>query len=249
MTSIAIAGLGQIGGSLRLAIRKAYPSVRLFGADSSPAVRRLPPVDLLILACPVPDILALLGEMPCWKRLPVMVTDVGSVKRPVVQAMARLPRAVSWIGGHPLAGSEKPTPRADLFRGATWVLTKEHRGNVSAVSRLVKAMGARPVTVDAGRHDRILARTSHLPYLVACALVRSAVAEGISPAELRLLSAGGWRDMTRLALSNPAMAGGYVKANAAEVSQALNALRRELTGFDMRKLRKSQALARHVRRP
>ncbi len=238
--------MGQIGGSLAKAIRKTDPSVRLFGADSSPAVRRLPPVDLLILACPVPAILALLGEMPRWKRLPRAVTDVGSVKRPVVQAMARLPRSVSWIGGHPLAGSENPSSRADLFRGATWVLTQEHRGDVSGVARLLKALGAKPVTVEAARHDRVLARTSHLPYLVACALVRSAVAEGIPARDLRLLSAGGWRDMTRLALSNPKMAGGYVQANAGEVSRALNALVRTLRRQD-RPWGNIQALARRAR--
>jgi len=212
-------------------------------------------VDLLLLACPVPDILTLLNEMPRWKRLPALVTDVGSVKGPVVRAMAKLPRSVAWIGGHPLAGSEKPAPRADLFQGATWVFTKEHRGQVASVARLARAIGAKPVTVAASRHDRVLARTSHLPYLVACAMVRSAVAEGISPAELRLLSAGGWRDMTRLALSNPKMAGGYVRANATEVSRALNALRRELAALDRscprlaRMLLKSRTLAQHARRP
>ena len=93
--SVAIAGLGQIGGSLRLAIRKAAPSLRVVGADSSGAVRKLPPVDLLVLACPMPAILALLAELPRWKRLPSAGTDVGSVKLAVVRAMARLARSVS----------------------------------------------------------------------------------------------------------------------------------------------------------
>ena len=238
--SLALFGLGQIGGSIALGLRRKTFS--LYGFDPDPAARRAArrsglfervlgeasgcDADLLLLACPMTPLLDLLERMRGWKRLPRALTDVGSVKTPVVAAMRRLPAGVSWIGGHPLAGTEGrgwAAASADRFRGATWVLTREHRGDGIRlqVSRLVKALGARPATLDAARHDRILARTSHLPYLVSCALVASARAEGLTPTDLGRFSGGGWRDMTRLARSDPRMALGYVRANAAEVNRAL----------------------------
>ena len=229
--TVGISGLGQIGGSLARALKAhgirvhaADPRVRRLGAVRS--AKLLPPVDLLILACPMPEILNLLVQMRHWPHLPLAVTDVGSVKAPVVEALRRLPKEVAWIGGHPLAGTEGSgwaSSNPDLFKGATWVLTREHRGSgiTAKVGRLVRALGASPAFLTAKRHDRILARTSHAPYLVSCALVQAALADGIRPAELRRFSAGGWRDMTRLALSNPIMAKGYVLANRCEVATAL----------------------------
>jgi prephenate dehydrogenase len=128
------------------------------------------------------------------------------------------------------------------------VLTKEHRGSgiPLKMGRLVLALGAKPATLTAARHDRILARTSHAPYLVSCALVKAALADGIRPAELRRFSAGGWLDMTRLATSNQEMAVGYVQANQREVVAATRILVREL-----KRLKPApgvDALARHVRR-
>jgi prephenate dehydrogenase len=132
-------------------------------------------------------------------------------------------RGIRTVGGHPLAGSEGhgfAAARDDLFADATFTLSPARGAVPEIVTRLVRDLGARPVEIEPGRHDQALARTSHLPYLVACAL-RDLGREAFEGG----LSGPGFRDMTRLAASDPRVAGAYCRANAREVSAAWRTLR------------------------
>jgi len=130
-----------------------------------------------------------------------LVTDVGSVKAPIVSAVAD----TRFVGGHPMAGSEQDgvegaTP--DLFQGATWVLTPTTRTDVAAyahVQQLVSAFGAEVVALPPERHDELVAVISHVPHLTAATLMRLAAGRGEEQRALLRLAAGGFRDMTRIA--------------------------------------------------
>ena len=148
-----------------------------------------------------------------------VLVDTGGARAPVSAALeAAAARGLLTVGGHPIAGNEGrgfAAARAGLFDGAPFALCAVG-GAIPALAReLVADLGARVVEVEAGAHDRALARTSHLPYLLACALRE--VGEGFA----RLgLSGPGFRDMTRLAASDPQVAGAVASANAREVTAA-----------------------------
>lgn len=209
--SIAIVGLGLIGGSIALAVRERWPEVRVLGVDrqavlahalGSGAIDRavesieaLPASDLVILAAPVQQNIALLGQLGTTAAI---VTDVGGTKRAIVEAARQYP--MTFVGGHPLGGGERggfAFARGDLFKGRPWILTGEP---VESLARFVEGLGARVVRMSADEHDRLMAFVSHLPQLVASALM-SVVGNS---AEAGLPVAGrGLFDTTRLA-SSPA---------------------------------------------
>jgi prephenate dehydrogenase len=138
---------------------------------------------------------------------PGLVTDVGSVKGPIVDAVPD-PR---FVGGHPMAGSEQEGVEgatADLFQGATWVLTPTagtDAGAYALVQQLVNAFGAEVVALPAERHDALVAVVSHVPHLTAATLMRLAAGRGEEHRALLRLAAGGFRDMTRIAGGSPAI--------------------------------------------
>jgi prephenate dehydrogenase len=209
-----VLGTGLIGGSVGLALRAAGWRVSGTDADAGRAERAAtagaidaigvdPDADVSFVATPV-------GAVPEVVRSALAatagaVTDVGSVKAPLVASVAD-PR---FVGGHPMAGSEQEGiagARADLFAGATWVLTPTPHTDPAAystVQSVVSALGAEVVALPPERHDELVAVISHVPHLTAAALVRLA-AEGADdrPALLRL-AAGGFRDMTRIAAGHP----------------------------------------------
>ena len=238
---VALLGLGQIGGSLGLALR----GWNRVGYDRSPAVLkqalREGAIDRAarsleaacegakIAVCAVPvDVLP--GVIDAAARaLPrrSVLMDTGSARGGVTEALARAARSgVKAVGGHPLAGNEGRgfrSAKADLFAGASFALLPV-AGRVPLLARkLVRDVGARALVVDPRTHDRALARTSHLPYLVAVALATNGRA-----AHKRGLSGPGFRSMTRLAASDPRVAGAYVKSNREEVARAWRELRRAL---------------------
>ncbi|HEV8480359.1 MAG TPA: prephenate dehydrogenase/arogenate dehydrogenase family protein, partial [Candidatus Eisenbacteria bacterium] len=148
-------------------------------------------------------------------------------------ALRRASRHVKAVGGHPIAGNEGrgfASARPDLFRGAPFVLWPAQGKLPAIVRELVRDLGARPLLVAPDRHDRALARTSHLPYLIARSLARV----GADHARAGL-SGPSFRDITRVAASDPAMAMSYVRANAREVARAWKEVGREID----RLLRKS----------
>lgn len=225
--SIVIVGVGLIGGSLGLAFRRRYPDARITGVSSSSAVRSaldmgaitggcgyeelgnaVAGADVVFLCTPISRIQGLLTLIAPFVREGMIVTDVGSTKREIARhAASVLPAGVHFIGGHPMAGSEsRGVQAADpfLFQNAIYVLTPA--GDVSpetldGFSSFLGETGARVMVMDADLHDRIAAAVSHLPQLLAVALVETAGRlDGAGNPYLRL-AAGGFRDMTRIASS------------------------------------------------
>jgi len=237
---VAIVGLGQIGGSIGLALGR-HPGWKRIGWDRDPATRRRArdagAVDeiassleaacrgaaLAVLATPVDTLPALIARAAAMLPRGAALLDTGSARGPLTPALARAAaRGVRAVGGHPIAGSEGrgiAAARADLFERSTFALLPA-RGAVPAIVRaLVRDLGARALVVTPADHDRALARTSHLPYLVARALA------GVGrSAERRGLSGPGFRGMTRLAASDPRVSLAYCRANRREIAAAWRAL-------------------------
>ena len=160
----------------------------------------------------------------------LVITDVGSVKGPIVRDAARL-RLTSFVGGHAMAGTERrgfAASSADLFRGAVWWLVPASEPRATRTVRsLVRAVGARPSTIDAAGHDRVVAFLSHAPQVASWALLEASRADPV--ARRHLARAGpGFRDMTRLARSPKGLWAEILRENGAEVARALVAVGRRL---------------------
>lgn len=241
---VAILGLGLMGGSLALALRGKCKA--LLGIDPDPqtvalALERqvvdrasvspqdlLPQAHLVILAAPVAAILSLLRALPDLHPGPAMVLDLGSTKREIVGAMQSLPRCFDPLGGHPMSGKEKGTlanAEAGLFQGAAFALAPLERSSPGArgmAEQLVRAVGARPLWIDAETHDRWVAATSHLPYLLANTLAAA------TPLEARPLVGPGLRSTTRLAPASLTMMVDILSTNRENVIDRLQHFRRSL---------------------
>ena len=210
----ALVGTGLIGGSIGLALRRQGWHVSGVDRDEARAARALelgaldavgrdPSADLTFVATPVravPDLARAVLDGSTG-----VVTDVGSVKGPIVRAVAD-PR---FVGGHPMAGSEQEGvegARPDLFEGAVWVLTPDDATSETAyttVRSAVSSLGAEVVAIPPDRHDALVAVVSHVPHLTAATLMALADARSADHRALLRLAAGGFRDMTRVAAGHP----------------------------------------------
>ena len=240
--TIAIVGLGQIGGSIGLAL-DGHPAWRRVGFDlnrrTASLARRsgaideaaqtlgaaLRHADLAVLAVPVDRLSRLIERAARLLPPGAALLDTGSARTVLTPALRRA-RRVKAVGGHPIAGNEGrgfASARPDLFVDAPFALWPA-RGPVPAiVGHLVADLGARPLIVPPERHDRALARTSHLPYLIARSLAKAGSAHAKAG-----LSGPTFRDITRVAASDPKMAMAYVRANSREVARAWRETRGEI---------------------
>ena len=190
--------------------------------------------DIVILATPVRTIMGMLDVIGPRLWPGAVVMDMGSTKREICAAMATLPPAVQPIGGHPMTGKEIAGFEAaepGLYRGATWVLSPLDRTTDATVAlsvELVEAVGARPVILEPQRHDRLVASISHLPYLVASALVDAVTAVGEDDPTVWELAAGGFRDTSRVAASDTQMFLDILLTNRAAVLEQLDRFTCEL---------------------
>lgn len=223
MTSrVAIIGLGMIGGSLGLALAQS-PEIEVVGYDRDPGtmeqalqmgavhqIGRLHAVvsraDVIFLCTPISTIADLARDVVRFCRPGSVLTDVGSTKQGIVEVFDNLsPHGVWGIGGHPMAGSERPgITGADryLFENAVYVLTpgqNSPESSVAELSALLRLIGAHIMIMDAETHDRLVASVSHLPHLVASAMVSMLKGQD----EALALAAGGFRDTTRVASGDP----------------------------------------------
>lgn len=230
---VAILGLGLIGGSVGACLRRAGMHVTGFDPDSThaslarerelvdvavPSVRQaVEGATTVLLAAPLSAIIELLPRVDALAPAGALIMDAGSVKRSVGQVMGALPGAARMVGGHPLAGDERSGPKAaspDLFAGSRFILSPTPRTEPAVLERarqIVHALGAEPEVVDAAVHDRVLARTSHLPQALA-----SALAVSLDPGDMAF-SGPGLRDMTRLAASDPTIWRDILLLNGDEV--------------------------------
>ncbi len=248
---LAILGVGLLGGSVARAARAQGLAREIIGVGRdrqrlAPAVedgaldRAVTDVaegvrgaDLVVLAATVLANESLLAQV--WRHAEdgALITDVGSTKRGIVHAAERLAatRPLAFVGSHPMAGSEKSgyaIARADLFHGALVVVTPTEATDpraVKAVTEFWEALGARVSTLDPESHDRAVAAISHVPHVVAWALM-DAVAR-FEPGALEV-AARGFKDTTRIAASDPAMWRDILVANADAVLATLGGFRRAL---------------------
>ncbi|OJZ18958.1 MAG: prephenate dehydrogenase [Thiobacillus sp. 65-29] len=226
--TLALVGAGLIGGSFALALKQAGAVHTVLGVGRSPArltvARELGLIDravdwteagqadVILLALPVGETEAVLRQLAPHLKPGAIITDAGSTKMNVVAAAyaALGTRAVDFVPGHPIAGSERSGPgaaRADLYRGRRVVLTPQPDTRAEAlatVRALWETTGAQVETLDAAQHDRIFAAVSHLPHLAAFALVDDLAARADSELFFRF-AASGFRDFTRIAASSPEM--------------------------------------------
>jgi prephenate dehydrogenase len=242
--SLGIAGLGLIGGSVALAARRAWPKLRIAGLDHGGALEAarllvafdtlgdrvdvLRGVELVVLAAPVRQNAAVLRELADALQGDLLVTDVGSTKRAILDAAGELPRPVAFIGGHPLAGAARAglaLARGDLFEGRPWLLSPpvghEIGDGLARLETFVRGLGAEPQVIDAGEHDRLLAYLSHLPQLTASALMDTV---GHAAGDRIDLAGPGLADTTRLASSPSAIWEDICATNADAIGPALDAL-------------------------
>jgi prephenate dehydrogenase len=254
---IALLGTGLIGGSLALAWQQRAPqqlpspltivgydrpevleAAEARGALDARATDPASAVDgaeVVVLATPPAVTLRLMADVAPHLAPGALVTDVASVKAPVIaQARDVLPPEVAFLGGHPMAGAETSgIDGADplLFENAAYVLCLPDgagedalHGTYAPLLRLVEATGARPLVLDAARHDRIAAAVSHLPQLLSVALVNTVTdLHASDPDDALRLAAGGFRDMTRIASSPFAMWRDVLVGNSGPVLDALAA--------------------------
>jgi prephenate dehydrogenase len=242
---IAIVGFGLIGGSIALAVRERWPSIRITAVDrpavlahaagsgaidrAAQGVGELGGMDLVVLAAPVEQNLRLLSDIAAILGRGAAMTDVGGTKRDIVKAAAALPGSCApFVGGHPIGGAEHggfAFARADLFRGRPWILTPDGSAAAETVDRLarfIQSLGARPATMDADEHDRLMAFLSHLPQLTASALM-DVVGEATDSSGLRLAGRG-LVDSTRLASSPADVWRDVCAANSQDIGAALDRL-------------------------
>ena len=248
---VAILGTGLIGGSIGLGLLAADSGAEVVGFDpdavAAEAALRAGAVTsvaqepaqaargarLVVLAGPVDATAGLVEALAGEVGDGTVVTDVGSAKAGVVAAGEKA-FGPSFVGGHPMAGSERhgvDAASADLFREAWWILTPTRSTSPEAyatVADLAARLGAKPVAVSPSRHDSLVARLSHVPQLTASALVDLAAGAGDREALLGL-AAGGFRDVTRIAASNPDLWVTILRSNKTSILDALQTLNRKLT--------------------
>ena len=260
--TVAVIGVGLIGGSFAAACKRKNDPVRVLGVDTDAESlayalehdivdEALSPdeafaagwfaadanVDLVVLATPASfaeEWLARLSEAGYLG----LVTDVASTKSGVLAAAAASLRSgATFVGGHPMAGSDLSgvrAARADLFDGAYYILTPTEHTNPESFRRLhtfVSSLGARVVTVEAAEHDRAVAIISHVPHVTASALVDLAKAHAGTSDELLRLAAGGFKDTTRIAAGSPDLWTGICLDNADALSSGIEELREVLGEF------------------
>lgn len=240
MTRLAILGFGLIGGSIARALASASPGswhvVAWSRSPDGPAAAAADGVataadsredaiveaDLVVLAAsPLANLELVASLGPTIAARGILLTDVSSVQAPMAAAAAKVP-GLRFVGGHPMAGVERRGYGAStpgLFTGRPWVVLRGPAatdGDVDGVRALAMACGARPVLLDAATHDRLVAAISHLPMVVSAALAETVVGSDAWEAAAPL-SAGGWRDTTRLARGNAELASGIAALNRDEL--------------------------------
>jgi prephenate dehydrogenase len=276
---VAVIGVGLIGGSFSLAAKEKKLCGHVVGAGRSAANLKLAlergaidsiapdaatavqDADLVLIATPVAQIEEVFLSVDSRIKPNAIITDAGSTKRDVVAAARKgLGRRIAqFVPAHPVAGAEKSgaaAASAELFRGRRLVLTpliENERENVETISSLWTALGARVSRMSPAEHDRVFAAVSHLPHLLAYALVNDISARA-EAAQLFSYAAGGFRDFTRIASSHPEMWRDICVANSDELlkeldrfSDALGEIRQLVETRNSKSLEKLFADARSAR--
>ncbi len=253
---VAIIGLGLLGGSIGLAVREHLPGVATTGYDADPKARSraaergladrvcdsaaeaVTEADLVILCVPVGAMATAAAQIAPHLPAGAVVSDVGSSKQSVARELAAALPGIAVIPAHPVAGTERSGPEAgfsSLFHHRWCIITPPDGADpalVSALSDFWEALGAKVEVMDAAHHDLVLAVTSHLPHLIAYTIVGTASdLEGVTESEVIKYSAGGFRDFTRIAASDPIMWRDVFLANKDAVLEMLQRFSEDLTAL------------------
>lgn len=249
---MVIVGLGLMGGSLGLALKQRQVCRQVVGlvrrsevvaaaeaagvvdwATTDPTLA-LAEADLIIFSTPVRTIVQQLKEWALLFKPGATITDMGSTKQTIVQAMTGLPAEVYPVGSHPMCGKEQAglaAAEAALYEGAPWILTPLERTPPAAtrmVHDLAVAIGAKPRLLTADRHDKLVAAISHLPYTLAAALTLTAQNVAADDPAVWEVAASGFRDTSRLAASDVTMMLDILLTNRAALGQMVQAAQKQL---------------------
>lgn len=245
---IVIIGLGLIGGSLAKALRQRLNILDITAIDMdedaiNEALRDgtinrgftqlneyVFNADVIFLCTYIKSTIEYIKEIHGKTKQECIITDVGSTKAEIINLVDSLPSPPCFIGGHPMAGTEKAgynTSRAHLFENAYYILTPSKTADersLDFMTGLISGIGGIPITIDAYRHDRIVAGISHVPHVVASALVNLVKEIDFSNGKMQLLAAGGFKDLTRIASSNPEIWQNIMLSNREQIGDILWAL-------------------------
>jgi prephenate dehydrogenase len=249
---VTIVGLGLLGSSLGLALKRLAPAPRVVGCDLSGDARReanskkavdkatgnvvdaVQGSDLVVLATPVRAIELVMQEIAPHLAPGTVVTDTGSTKRQIVDWAAQyLPSTVSFVGGHPMTGRNTAGtrgPAAELFENAVYCVSSPPSADAKAVENIVKmveALGSTPYFVEPDEHDGLVASISHLPYVVSTAVMRIAATDR-GWREAKTIAAGGFATATHLTDGDPRMFADICLTNREQVSRQISRLIDEL---------------------
>ena len=253
---VAIVGLGLLGGSVGLAVKEHASGIQTTGYDRDSNVREraaerglvdkvcdspaeaVRDADLVVLCVPVGAMETAAGDFAAHLKESAIVSDVGSSKESVAKALAKTLPGITIIPAHPVAGTEQSGPEAgfaSLFINRWCILTPPEGADGSAVSALSDfwtKLGAKVELMDAQHHDLVLAVTSHIPHLIAYTIVGTASdLEEVTRSEVIKYSAGGFRDFTRIAASDPVMWRDVFLNNKGAVLEVLGRFTEDLTAL------------------
>ena len=255
---IAIIGLGLIGGSIGLGLKKssAAADLKIIGIPrreetigqavalgaidegTTDHIKGAADADLIFICTPINLILTVISEIAPTLKKGAIITDVGSAKYEIVSAAEKaLPKGTYFVGGHPMAGKETSKLEAaepELFRGKTWVLTKTSRTSQKAlekVRQVIDWLGGSVLELDPKTHDLVVAGISHLPLAIAASLVNAIAGE----AEKELMAktaASGFRDTTRIASGDPILGVGMFTTNRKAVLKMIGSFKKSLANLE-----------------
>jgi len=252
--NVFIIGLGLIGGSLALGLKR-NKDVKIIGYDANVQTLRTAKrisviddiatniedytaiADVIVFATPVSETIRLMQDLPNWQlKNHVIITDTGSTKKEIMKAATSLKeKGITFIGGHPMAGSHKSgveAARSILFENAYYLLTPfedEEDECIKTLIDLLQVTKAKLVQVGAEEHDHMTAVVSHFPHLVAASLVHQLSFENEQYPFTKQLAAGGFRDLTRIASANPIVWRDITIQNRQELSAQLKAWTNEMS--------------------
>ena len=240
-------GLGLIGGSLALALKRAFPDCTICAYTRTRATAeqaqkqgaidcicdaaddpQFSACDCIFLCAPVGSNIRALEQLKAVTKDSCILTDVGSVKSDIHRAAEALGLNGRFIGGHPMAGSEKTgfaNAQAHLFENAYYVITPSAhtpQDCVDTYRALAAAIGSIPLVLDYRQHDYVTAAVSHLPHLIAASLVNTVHDLDSSDEIMKMIAAGGFKDITRIASSSPEMWEHICVSNSANISEVMD---------------------------
>jgi prephenate dehydrogenase len=253
---IAIIGLGLIGGSLGLGLKKARPDLKIIGIPrreetiqqaitlgaidegTTDHIKGCTEADVIFVCTPIHLIVPIIREIAPHLKKGAIITDVGSSKYEIVsQAEKIMPKGVNFVGGHPMAGKEKPkleAAEADLFKDKVWILTKTSKTSSKALTELknlITALGGKTEEMDPKTHDLVVAAISHLPLALAVSLVNT-VAEHPEKDLMVKCAASGFRDTTRIASGDPILGVDMFTTNRSSILKIISFFKKTLTRLE-----------------